>query len=173
MVSGLLSVLRSTFAFSLVVVMSASVVAEGIEIATIERENDVDFQKDILPVLRKKCLACHNETDAESDLVMESPAAILKGGFEGPSVIAGNSDESLLLNVAAHRAEPIMPPEDNDADAENLTPEELGLLKLWIDQGAKASEGGSESVVKWQPLPIGVNPVYAVAMSEDGRFVAH
>ena len=172
MVSGLLSVLRSTLAFSLVIVMSASAVAEGIEIATIERENDVDFQKDILPVLRKKCLACHNETDAESDLVLESPAAILKGGFEGPSVIAGNSDESLLLNVAAHRAEPIMPPEDNDADAENLTPEELGLLKLWIDQGAKASEGGSESVVKWQPLPPGVNPVYAVAMSGDGRFVA-
>ena len=103
MVSGLLSVLRSTLAFSLVIVMSASAVAEGIEIATIERENDVDFQKDILPVLRKKCLACHNETDAESDLVLESPAAILKGGFEGPSVIAGNSDESLLLNVAAHR----------------------------------------------------------------------
>ena len=122
-------------------------------------------------MLRKKCLACHNETDAESDLILESPATILKGGAEGPAVVAGNSTESLLLNVAAHIAEPVMPPEDNDVDADNLTSAELGLLKLWIDQGAKGDVDAIAEVIKWQALPPGVNPVYAVAMSPDGMFV--
>jgi len=145
---------------------------DAISIAEVTHEGDVDFEKEILPILRRKCLACHNNTDAESDLVLETPQAILKGGSEGPSVVPGKALESLLLKAAANQAEPFMPPADNDVGAKPLTPEELGLLKLWIDQGAKGEVTGAGGPVVWQPLPPGVNPIYSIAISPDGQYAA-
>lgn len=146
--------------------------AEPIAIAEVKRDEAVDFEKEILPIFRRKCLACHNNTDAESDLVLETPQAILKGGAEGPGLVAGKGLESFVLKVAAKQVEPVMPPEDNDVGAKPLTPEELGLIKLWIDQGAMGEVTGAGGPVKWQPLPPGVNPIYSVAISPDGQYAA-
>ena len=148
--------------------------AEGkpIEVAAIKHEGPVDFQKEILPIMRRNCLACHNSTDAEGDLILETPQQILTGGGEGPSVVPGKGSESLLLQVAAHQKEPLMPPPDNDVRAKALTPQELGLLKLWIDQGAKGDAGAASQKIVFEPLPIGINPIYAVAISRDGQYVA-
>ena len=143
----------------------------AIAIAELKRDTAVDFEKEILPIMRRKCLACHNNTDAESDLVLETPQSILKGGSEGPAAVPGKGAESLLLRVTARQAEPFMPPEDNDVGAKPLTPEELGLLKLWIEQGAKGEVRG-QAELNWQPLPPGVNPIYSVTVSPDGQFVA-
>jgi WD40 repeat protein len=151
--------------------MASRVHADETPIAAIEHPEPVDFQREILPILRKKCLACHNGTDAESDLVLETPETILKGGLEGPAVVAGAPDESRMLALASARSEPAMPPEDNDAGAERLTSEELGLLKIWIEQGAKGAVTTASESIDWHPLPSAVNPVYAAAQSPDGRFV--
>ncbi len=144
----------------------------AIAIADIKHEGEVDFEKEVLPLLRKKCLACHNTTEAESDLVLETPQAILKGGNEGAAVVAGKSAESLLLTLASHAKEPIMPPKGNDVGAQALTPDELGLIKLWIDQGAKGEVLGANAPIAWQSLPPGVHPIYAVAMSNNGQYAA-
>lgn len=143
-----------------------------VAIPDVKHEGPVDFEKEILPILRRKCLACHNNTDAESDLVLETPMSILKGGSEGPSVVAGKSAESLLLKVVSGQSDPVMPPEDNDVGAKPLTADELGLIKLWINEGAKGEVTGLGGPVNWQPLPPGVNPIYAVSISPDGQFVA-
>ncbi|MCA9197883.1 MAG: hypothetical protein KDA87_10110, partial [Planctomycetales bacterium] len=143
-----------------------------LEIAQLNHPAKVSFQSEILPVLRKNCLACHNETDAESSLVLETPARMLEGGFEGPAVVPGKPEESYLFQLAAHTTEPIMPPEDNSAGAINLSPQELALLKQWITEGATDDSGESANQVAWQSLPPGVNPVFAVAMSGDGQIVA-
>lgn len=136
-----------------------------------EREAPVDFQKDILPILKAHCLACHNASEAEGELVLESVESIKQGGLAGPAVVEGSSDESLLFLAASHSFDIIMPPEDNTAGAENLSPEELGLLKLWIDQGAAEGEKTAEAEIDWQPLAEGVNPIYAVAIAPHGRYV--
>jgi WD40 repeat protein len=145
---------------------------EVIEIAVIKQKDKVDFEKQVLPILRRNCLACHNVTDAESDLVMETPAALLAGGVDGPAVVAGNGSESLIIKLASRAQESYMPPDDNDVGAKKLTPKELGLIKLWIDQGAKGEVLGAGGSVKWQPLPAGVNPIYSVAISADGQYAA-
>ncbi|MFO0904163.1 MAG: c-type cytochrome domain-containing protein [Pirellulales bacterium] len=145
---------------------------QPISIADVKHEGPVDFEKEILPILRRSCLACHNATNKESDLVLESPAAILKGGGEGPSVVPGKPAESLLLQLAAHQKEPVMPPKGNDVKARNMTPEELGLLKLWIEQGAKGEVTGASAPIKWQSLPPGVTPIFAVAVTGDGQYAA-
>ena len=145
---------------------------EAIEITVIKRRDKVDFEKEILPILRRNCLACHNATDAESDLIVETPAALLTGGFDGPAVVAGKGSESLIIKLASRTQESYMPPADNDVGAKNLTPKELGLIKLWIDQGAKGEVLGTRGPVNWQPLPAGVNPIYSVAISADGQYAA-
>ena len=146
--------------------------AKPITIAEVKHEGPVDFEKEILPVLRRSCLACHNAKDAESDLVRETPQTIAKGGASGAAVVPKDGANSALLKVAAHLEDPVMPPADNDRGAKNLTPEELGLLKLWIDQGATGEVTGSGGPVVWQPLPPGVNPIYAVAISPRGNYAA-
>ena len=152
--------------------LPASASADPIAIAEVKHEGDVDFEKEILPIFRRNCLACHSATEAQSDLVLESPQTILKGGSEGPSVVAGKSAESLLLMLTSRQKEPHMPPPDNDVKAKALSPEELGLIKLWIDQGTKGEVASASSMITWQPLPPGINPIYAVAITGDGQYAA-
>jgi len=145
--------------------------ASGITIAEIKRTTTVDFEKEILPIFKNNCLACHNQTKAKADLVLETPQTILKGGESGPAIVPGKGSDSLLLKAAAHQADPMMPPRDNKVAALNLTPDELGLLKLWIDQGAKGEVRGI-TPIEWRPLPATLNPIYAVALTPDGQFAA-
>src|SRR4029079_15026505 len=120
----------------------------------------------------RSCLACHNATEAEGKFVIETPQSILKGGSDGPAVIAGKGAESLLIKMASHQKEPFMPPPDNGVKARPLTPQDLGLIKLWIDQGAMGMVTGGGGPIVWQALPAGVNPIYAVAVSPDGQYAA-
>ncbi len=145
---------------------------EPLEIAIVQRDTPVDFEKEILPILRRNCLACHSSTNSENDLILETPQTILKGGIEGPAVVAGKSSDSLLFTTAAHIEESFMPPEENEVGARNLTSQELGLLKIWIDQGAQGEVLGIAAAPEWQPLPVRVNPIYAVAMAPNGDFLA-
>jgi WD40 repeat protein len=151
---------------------AAEEAAKPIAIAEIKRDTPVDFEKEVLPALTKNCVACHNAKEAESDLVLETPQSILKGGVTGPAVVAGKSGESLLLKVAAHLEEPLMPPADNGVDAVALSSEQLGLIKLWIDQGAKGEVTAKNAELAWQSLPAGMNPIYAVAVTPDGQYAA-
>ncbi|MBI1842559.1 MAG: hypothetical protein HYR88_17105 [Verrucomicrobia bacterium] len=145
--------------------------AAAIPVATLSRTTPVDFEKEVLPIFRANCLACHNRTKAKADLILETPADLKKGGESGPAITTGKSEASLLLKVAAHRDKPFMPPKDNKVEAVDLTPEQLGLLKLWIDQGATGEVRGV-AVVEWQALPPGVNPILSLAMTEDAQIIA-
>ncbi|MEX2114478.1 MAG: c-type cytochrome domain-containing protein, partial [Pirellulales bacterium] len=164
---------RPLFAVLLLLFPSAALAddAQPIAIAEVTHEGPVDFEKEILPILAKSCTACHNASAAESDLVLETPQTILKGGLSGPAVVPGKSGESLLLKAAAHLEEPFMPPADNSVEAAPLSSEQLGLIKLWIDQGA-TGEVGVGAAIAWQSLPAGMNPIYAVAMSPDAQLAA-
>jgi WD40 repeat protein len=142
------------------------------KIAQINHPGEVEFQKEILPILRRNCLACHSGTKAEGELVLETPATIRKGGSQGPAVVPGKSGESLLLQLASWQKESFMPPPDNKVGAKPLSPEELGLIQLWIDQGAKGEVNTGNSTIAWQPLPPGINPIYAVAITRDGQYAA-
>ena len=133
----------------------------------------IDFEQDLLPIFKKNCLACHNQTMAQGGLILETRGSILKGGNRGPVVVSGQSDASRLLQLAAHQSQPFMPPAGNKVGAVALTRDELGVLKLWIDQGAKLKDPSSaESRVRWQPLATGINPIYAAALSREGQYAA-
>ncbi len=147
--------------------------AAPIPIANIKRADAVVFEKDILPILRRSCLACHNASDKQGELVLESPEAMRKGGDSGPAIVSGKGAESLLLILAAHQDEPAMPPPGNDVNAKPLTSQELGLLRLWIDQGARGTGGVAMlSPKRWQKLPSTISPIYSIALTPDGQYLA-
>jgi WD40 repeat protein len=141
-------------------------------IETVKLGRPSDFNVDVLPVLRANCLACHNTKDKKGDLVLETPAGLLKGGESGPAIVPGKADQSLLLAVASLRKEPPMPPAKNKSGAKRLTPRELGLVKLWIDEGAKDSAPKPLDPPLFRPGPEGWNPIYSVALDAEGRYAA-
>lgn len=164
-------ILASSFALLLSATTYSPLAAEELPIAKISADKKVDFGKEIYPFLRKNCLACHNTTKAKAKLNIETPELMIKGGDTGASVVPGKGSDSLLFTTAGHIEEPAMPPEKNKSKAKNLTPEQLALLKLWIDQGAIGSRVIAKAPKKWAPLT-GIQPIYASALSEDGHFAA-
>ena len=156
---------------SLAVLRTGAAEPKPISVHTIEHAGPVDFEHEVLPILRSSCLACHNRTRAKAGLILESPGDILEGGDSGPAVVPGHAGDSLLLQLSAHQDKPHMPPADNKVSAADLTPEQLGLIGLWIDQGAKG-EVHSAAAVQWHRPAAGVQPTYAVAISPDGTFLA-
>ena len=140
-------------------------------VAKSKRSSKVDFEKEILPILRRNCLSCHNSQKGEDGVNLETPQTIAKGGDTGKIVQPKKAESSSLFRLAAHIGKPSMPPSGNKAGAKNLNPDELALLKLWIDQGATGEVKGGGPIV-WQPLPEGLNPIYSVALTDDGQFAA-
>lgn len=132
---------------------------------------ETDFYRDVYPVLKANCISCHNKTTHKAGLNMETPELMRKGGDAGPGVVAGKGADSRIFQAAAHKGELVMPPKGNKTGAKKLTSKEVALLKSWIDQGAKASVQQARSVV-WQALPPGINPIYAIALTKDGRWAS-
>ena len=86
---------------------------------------------------------------------------MIKGGDSGTALVPGKPAESPLLQAAAHQsADTSMPPVDNKVNAVNLTPGELGLLSLWIEQGAYAEAAKKAAEEKAKPRDVTV-PVYS------------
>jgi mono/diheme cytochrome c family protein len=95
----------------------------------------VTFDKDIKPLFEKSCVKCHGAEKQKGKLRLDTLEATLKGGENGEPVIKGDSAKSaLVLSVSRLDEDTAMPP---DGKGEPLTPEQVGLVRAWIDQGAK------------------------------------
>jgi hypothetical protein len=98
-------------------------------------QRSVDFNREVRPILAHRCAECHGQEKAKGQLRLDSREASLKGGRGGPAFVVGKSaDSELIRRVAGLVAdqEHVMPPK-----GARLTAEEIGILRAWIDQGAK------------------------------------
>ena len=111
----------------------------GITLAHAQNEKKIDFAKDIQPVFRENCIKCHGPDKQKGKLRLDSLEATLKGGEDGKVVLPGKSAESILVHNVAHVGDEdlYMPPPDNKDKIPPLTKEQIGLIRAWIDQGAK------------------------------------
>lgn len=102
-------------------------------------QQGVTYEKDIKPILDKSCVKCHSGEKAKGRLYLDSLAGAVKGGKNGPDIIPGKGGQSPLVYAVAHVGDEddFMPPPKNKANIGPLTKEQVGLLRAWIDQGAK------------------------------------
>ncbi len=102
-------------------------------------KKDVSFASDIQPIFEKSCVKCHGPEKPKGRLRLDSLQGALKGGEDGKVVIPGDSAGSMLVHNIAKIGDPddYMPPPRNKAGIQPLTPEQIGLIRAWIDQGAK------------------------------------
>lgn len=97
----------------------------------------VDFLKDIQPILSNSCYECHGPQKQKGGLRLDQRTAALGGGDSGALLNPGKSAESLMIQaVAGTKNDLARMPKKRDP----LTPEQIGLLRGWIDQGAKWPE---------------------------------
>ena len=99
----------------------------------------VTFAADIKLIFEKSCVGCHGPEKQKAKLRLDTLAAALKGGEDGKVVEPGHSADSVLVHNVAHLGDPddFMPPPKNKGNIPPLTPEQIGLIRAWIDQGAK------------------------------------
>lgn len=88
------------------------------------------FREEVLPLLKVTCHRCHGEKKQSSGLRLDSREAVLKGGQNGPAIVLGKPDESLLMKVLKHDGDIQMPPD------KKLDEEEIDIFKKWIEKDA-------------------------------------
>ncbi|HEV3026201.1 MAG TPA: c-type cytochrome domain-containing protein, partial [Planctomycetota bacterium] len=142
----------------------------------LQSEDDkAEFGKDIAPLLKAHCLACHTHGQVKGELRLDTIELLLKGGETGPAIVKGSAEKSLLYQVVAGKNELVMPPRKNKIGATPLSPPEVALLKRWIDEGAWAAPRAvvlNAEAPTWRPLPPGPNPIHSVALTGDGQLAA-
>jgi WD40 repeat protein len=131
----------------------------------------IDYDTQVYPFLKDNCIACHNKTTTKGGLNMETPALMEKGGETDKGLIPGKGAESIIYQAAAHTWDSEMPPKGNKVGAVNLTSQQLAILKDWVDQGARPSPK-RDKIIAWEPLPAGLQPIFALATTAQGDFAA-
>jgi uncharacterized membrane protein len=97
---------------------------------SVTASESVSFEKDIKPILKNSCFACHSAQANKSGLSLETVEAILAGGNRsGPAVVPRNTEESPLLQYLRGEKKPRMP-----LGGEPLKEERLALISKWINQ---------------------------------------
>ncbi len=122
------------------------------------KQEGVTFEKDIHPIFEDSCTRCHGDQRPKGGLQLTTLEGTLKGGKDGKMVVPEHSEKSpLVFSVASIDGKVSMPPKprpprpgmNGNTNAPTappaaqqhpwkpLTPEQVGLIRAWIDQGAK------------------------------------
>ncbi|MGB7749534.1 MAG: c-type cytochrome domain-containing protein [Verrucomicrobiia bacterium] len=100
----------------------------------------VTYATDIKSIFDNSCIKCHSGDKPKARLKLDSLENALKGGKDGKVITPGDSANSFIVKCVAHVTadhDSWMPPAHNRANIGPLTPEQIGLIRAWIDQGAK------------------------------------
>ena len=96
------------------------------------------FEKDVKPLFDKSCVECHGAEKPKGKLRLDTLAGALKGSVDGKVLEPGKSAKSFLVaNIAFVGDEDDFMPPPKDKKYPKLTAEEVGIVRAWIDQGAK------------------------------------
>jgi len=103
-----------------------------------ESVEPVDYAAKIAPIFEARCVDCHAGDDADGEFSLETYELLLKGGKEGKAIEPGKAEESLMVKFLEGRSgkegkNKFMPP----GKKEHCTPEEIAVIRQWIDGGAK------------------------------------
>ncbi len=109
-------------------------------------EEPLSFEKDARPIFKAYCLECHGGEATKGDLDLRLKRFAEKGGESGPALVAGNVDESYLLERMRAGE---MPPGDK-----KVPDDQIDVIERWIVQGARTLRDEPDSL----PPGIGITP---------------
>ncbi len=127
----------------------------------------VDFEKDIRPVLRERCVECHGAEKQKAGLRLDARSLALKGGDDGPVIVAGKSAESAIFQRITSTDKDERMPSKGDP----LTATQIAAFREWLDAGAAWPETAADIAAArdkrldhwaWQPVASKQLPVASV-----------
>ena len=108
----------------------------------------IDFTNHVLPILEDRCFSCHQEPydkngrtiQPKAGLALNTYELVMKGNLDNTVVTAGDVADSYLHEVLTldEDDDMFMPPKGGP-----LKPEQIDIIKRWIEEGAKLSAGGA------------------------------
>ena len=126
-----------------------------------------DYLKQVKPLLRERCYACHGALKQQAGLRLDTAALAERGGDSGPAIVQGDVAASLLLKrVSASDVAERMPPEQ---EGEPLSAEQIAMLSEWIAAGAQSPADEppeADPHAHWSFRPIVRPPVPQVRRAE-------
>src|SRR5947207_13633650 len=102
-------------------------------------------------IFAQHCLSCHDSKEQEGSLILETYQSLLKGGDSGAVIVPGKAAESLLVQQIEHTKKPFMPPPKK---GDKLSPQEITVIRAWIDAGAPAPQAGEVAIAPTTRPPI-------------------
>ena len=126
----------SVFVWSMV-----SLAALGSSAEAAEPDEVRFFREKIEPVLKAQCYGCHSgEADkVQGGLRLDSRAAVLRGGENGPAVVSGKSGASLLIRAIRHEEGLAMPPKKD-----KLPEQTIADFVKWVEMGSPDPRAGDD-----------------------------
>ncbi len=123
----------------LIVVLSwtptATLYADESAANSISAEGRDFFEKEVRPLLVKRCFECHGGSEAEGGLSLASAEGWKHGGDSGPAIVPGKPDESFLVQAINYESWE-MPPVERGG---KLPDKEIAILTKWVEMGARSS----------------------------------
>ncbi len=105
-------------------------------VADVMAQTSVDYLRDVKPILKERCFACHGALKQESGLRLDTGKTIRQGGDGGAIVdVEAAESSSLIERISSHDESERMPPE-----GEPLTDVQIEMFRNWIRQGAVSPE---------------------------------
>lgn len=118
---------------------------EQVQAAATNAGQWVSFSKQIAPILQQRCLACHNEGKPRGRLTMDSFHELIRGGESGALVDLSEPQFSTLLAMVEDGS---MPKDDDP-----LSPDQISLIRRWIELGARLDQGVSDQLPFIEIMP--------------------
>ena len=156
--------LRPVFLFSALLAIPCLGQVSGGGLEAVSGPEDIEFERDIQPILSRRCLHCHGPVQASGGLRLDRRELALKGSEAGPVIIPGDSSGSRLIQAVSGTGGLAMP-----LQGEPLSADQIALLRYWIDQGAPWPSDAAETADKsshWSFQEIG-NPAEPVTADPD------
>ena len=129
---------------------------------------EVDFARQVHPVLVKKCFSCHSASTKQGGLSVATMDALIAGGKSGPAVVPGLAEQSPLYRRVSGLGAPRMP-----MGMPALPAAEIELIRDWIDEGARWEQPSEGPLRATAPLaPRQVDAPAGEERNPIDRFVA-
>jgi hypothetical protein len=121
---------------------------------------EIDFARDVRPILSEYCFECHGSDEAsrEGGLRLDIREAALRGGDSGePAIRPGNAEESVLLSrILSGDEDTRMPPAEKE---KHLSESEIEILRKWIQADVPYARHWAFETPIARSLPAGPHPI--------------